>query len=938
MAIRLLSGPGALAAAALLAMAVAPTAHAQVDRPPSPASSQPSPSAPAAAPNRIGGPGPAPGVYDHAVAPMARAVRTTEGISIDGQMDEAAWMTAPAVSDFTQVVPYEGEPITQRTEVRFLYDDGFIYIGGWMWDDGEILRRLARRDTGVGDIDVFAVHLDGYHDHRTAIRIATSPGAGWIHDQFIVGSRGGGPGGGGGFADNSWDPVYDVASTVTDEGWFVEFAVPFSQLRYGNDPVQTWGLQIERKIRRHGEDTTWAFLPRSEPQGVARYGHLEGFEGLQQSRGLEILPYTTARAEYRDIPRSSGADFENPFRSGSDYFANVGADLKYRLGTNFTLDATVNPDFGQVEADPATINLTAFETRVNERRPFFVEGADVFRFGEGGGGGSQLVNTRRIGRAPQGSVPDESEYADIPNQTTILGAARLTGRPDGGWSIGLLEAVSNHAVVPWVDAEGARSESEIEPRTNYFSGRVRRDLNEGSRSFGVIATAVNRDLNTDALREGLHASGYSFGLDGRLEWANRAWAISGALAGSRVSGDSAVIANTQRSSARYFRRIDADHLDYDPLATSLAGWYGTVAAGKQNGAWQGGLTLNATSPGFEVNDFGFQSAADRVNLGLDFGYRMPTTGARFRNFNVSTYGNYNQNFGGEALQKELGINVGATRVSQYGFNFGLGKNFEAFDDRLTRGGPLARSPGGWFTNLNFNTPPQGIVIPRLGFNYSEDDAGGWRKSVNTGLTARFQGIYEVILGASVSQTLSPAQYVTTVSDPGATNTYGNRYVFASIEQTTFDVDLRVNMTFTRGLTFQLYVQPFISSGDYLALKELAAPRSFDFLEYGSDVGEIVRDDDGRYVIDPVGDGADTFTVTDRDFNFRSLIGNAVVRWEWRPGSTMFFVWQHGREERLTSLGFPEGTYGEFELGDASRLFEIQPENTFMIKVNYWLNP
>jgi hypothetical protein len=339
-----------------------------------------------------------------------------------------------------------------------------------------------------------------------------------------------------------------------------------------------------------------------------------------------------------------------------------------------------------------------------------------------------------------------------------------------------------------------------------------------------------------------------------------------------------------------------------------------------------------------VNDLGFQSAADRVDLAWDFGYRMPTTGARFRNFNVGLEGGVTQNFGGETLSKAVGLSVGATRVSQYGFNLRLGKTFEAFDDRLTRGGPLTRSPGGWSTNLSFSTPPQGIVQPRLGINYSEDEAGGWRKSANTGITARFKGIYEVVLGASFSRSLSPAQYVTTVSDPAATGTYGNRYVFASIEQTTFDVDVRVNLTFTRGLTFELYMQPFVSSGDYLALKELAAPRTFDFREYGRDVGKSTREADGRYLIDPVGDGASTFRVSDRDFNFRSLIGNAVVRWEWRPGSTMFLVWQHGREERLTSMGFPEGTYGRFELADASRLFKIQPENTFVIKVNYWLNP
>ena len=878
------------------------------------------------------------GAYDHATAPIARVVRTTESISIDGRMDEPAWMTAPAATDFYQVVPNEGQPITQPTEVRFLYDDDVLYVGGWMWDDGEILARMARRDQGVPDIDIFAIHLDGYHDHRTAVRIATSPGAGWVRDEFIVGARGGGPGTGGS-ADISWDPVYDVASTVTDEGWFVEFAIPFSQLRYGSEPVQTWGLQIERKIRRHGEDVMWAFLPRNEPQGVARYGHLEGFENLRRSRGLEILPYTTARAEYKDIPRSSGANFDNPFRSGRDYFASVGADLKYRLGTNFTLDATVNPDFGQVEADPAVINLTAFETRVNERRPFFVEGADIFRFGEGAGGGSQLVNTRRIGRAPAGSLPNASKYADVPSSTTILGAARVTGRPTGGWSVGVLEAVSDRAVVPWVDASAVRSESEIEPLTNYFAGRIRRDLNQGTNAFGVIATAVNRDLGTDALRGEMHAAGYSAGLDGQLQWANREWAVSGALAGSRVTGDAEAIARTQRSSARYFRRVDAEHLDYDSTATSLSGYFATISGGRQRGSWTGGLTVDATSPGYEVNDFGFQSAADRINYGGDLGYRMPTTGRRFRNFNVSASAGITQNFGRETLGKDTGLSVGATHISQYGFNARVNKGFETFDDRLTRGGPLARAPGGWSANLSFNTPPQGALQPRLGFNYSEDDAGGWRKSVNTGVTMRFRDISELILGGSVSRSRSPAQYVTTVADSRATATYRNRYVFAPIGQTTLDLEVRLNLTFTRRLTLEVYTQPFISSGDYGDLMELAAPRTFDFLRYGYDSGTIIRGVDGRYAIDPVGDGVQTFTISDRDFNVRSLIGNAVLRWEWRPGSTLYLVWQQSRSERPTSVGLPQGTYGNFHFGsDADRLFQIKPENTFMLKVNYWLNP
>jgi hypothetical protein len=880
----------------------------------------------------------APAVYDHGEAPNARAVRISETITIDGRFEEPVWMTAPAVSQLFQSVPDEGAPVTQPTEVRFLYDDDYLYIGGWMWDEGEVLSRLARRDAGLPDVDVFAVHLDGYHDHRTAFRVATSP-SGWIRDEFIVGARGGGPGGGGS-SDLSWDPIYETKATVTEEGWFVEIAIPFSQLRYPEDAVQTWGLQIERKIRRHGEDNVWAFIPRNQPQGVARYGHLEGLQGLRQGKRLEVLPYTTGRAEYRDIPKSPSASFENPFRSGSDYFGNVGADLKYRLGTNFTLDATVNPDFGQVEQDPAEINLSAFETRFDEKRPFFVEGADIFRFGDGGGGpDAQLLYSRRIGRPPQGSVPSQSEYADMPTATTILGATKVTGRTAGGWSMGVLDAVSQREVVPWVDDTGARERTEVEPLTNYFAARLRRDLNQGSRAFGVIATAVNRDLGTEALEERLRGSAYTAGVDGRLEWANRAWALGAKLAGSYVTGSDSAIASTQRSSARYFRRPDADHLDYDPEATSLSGFYGTASVGKQNGTWQGGVGVTATSPGLEVNDLGFQSAADRIDFSGDLQWQQRTTTRHFRSLGVTATAGTSMNFGGETLSKNVGLSFNATHISQNGGNVRFTRNFESWDDRLTRGGPLTLRPGGWSGNVGFNTDSRQAVQTRLGFNYSKDDGGGWRRGGNVNFTLRFKDIYEVALGANLSHSRSPAQYVTTVSDAAAAGTYGNRYVFAAIDQTTFEVTNRIGITFTPDVSFELYMQPFVSSGDYLALKELAAPRTFDFVEYGKDAGTITRGEDGRYLIDPVGNGAKTFSVSDRDFNFQSLIGNAVLRWEWRPGSTLFLVWQQGRSQRLTpGLGDHEGRYGDFRWGDAGDLFGLKPENTFMIKVAYWLNP
>jgi hypothetical protein len=298
------------------------------------------------------------------------------------------------------------------------------------------------------------------------------------------------------------------------------------------------------------------------------------------------------------------------------------------------------------------------------------------------------------------------------------------------------------------------------------------------------------------------------------------------------------------------------------------------------------------------------------------------------------------NFGGEILQKDVGLQLNATHASQHGFNARVSRSFEAWNDRLTRGGPLMVQPGGWFANASVNTNQRKAIHTRLGINYSKNDGGGWRRAGNVGLTMRLSDKYEVILGADLSRSRSPAQYVQTVDDPAATATYGSRYVFAAIDQQTLELEMRVNVTFAPNLTFELYAQPFISSGDYLALKQLAAPRTFDFLLYGEDAGTITRGTDGRYQIDPDGTGTGTFFVSDRDFNFRSLLGNAVLRWEWRPGSTLFLVWQQTRSERLTpGAGDSEGAFGRFDLGpDARDLFRIQPDNIFMIKVSYWLNP
>ncbi len=415
--------------------------------------------------------------YRHELAPTAVATRLLGAITIDGLLDDAIWQRAAPISDFLQTAPLEGQPATERTDVRLLYDDDAIYVGARLHDRSPVTSRLARRDAGLGDSDSFVLLLDSYHDHETAYRFWTNP-SGVKGDAILAGNRRGG-------GDSSWDPVWDLATAVSDSGWVVEMRIPFSQLRFDREDEQVWGIQVERNIHRNQENATFPFTPRLERAGVSRYAHLDGIAGIEPGRRLELLPYAVARGEYVQLDAPAGVAFGNPYRSGADHFGGAGVDLKYRIAPNVTLDAAVNPDFGQVEVDPSVINLTAFETRFSERRPFFVEGADIFSFGEGGPTGSvgrppQMLYSRRIGRAPRGSLPSEAVFSDVPSATTILGAAKVTGRVGDGWSLGVLEAVTASETATYLDVDRQTGKLAVEPAANHFVGRLRRQIRGGA--------------------------------------------------------------------------------------------------------------------------------------------------------------------------------------------------------------------------------------------------------------------------------------------------------------------------------------------------------------------------------------------------------------------------------------------------------------------------
>lgn len=909
------------------------------------------PPLPAQQPDQPQAPGGAATDSAHAAsAPAAQAVRIGGGIRIDGRLDEATWASVPPITRFTQVTPDEGQPSTERTEVRIAYDVDAIYVGAYLHDRGRVMTRLLRRDALAQDSDWLEVSFDAYHDHQTASTFAVNP-AGVRRDQTGVdapeggGGRGGGRGGPPSSGGSEWNPVWEVATAVTDSGWMAEMRIPLSQLRFGRAEVQTWGLQVRRTIARRAEEAMFAFVPRNERGGPARFGHLQGLERLEARDPLEIIPYVSGRADFRRAPRNLAVDFDNPFRSGRDLEAGIGADLQYRLSSNFTLNAAVNPDFGQVEVDPAVINLTDLEIRLQENRPLFVEGADIFRFGESTAlGSAQLLYTRRVGRAPSLGAPPEAAYVDMPASAGILGAAKLTGRTSGGWSLGFLDAVTRRERAPWVDAQNVERAVLVEPLSNYFATRVRRDLNSGGTSFGAVATAVNRRLEGEMQEARLRAAAYAGGIDFRHEWASRRWSATGHFSPSYIRGSEAAMIAAQNSSARYFGRPDADHLSVDSAATSLAGYAANVNVGRRAGAFVGSVELGATSPTYEINDLGFQTTADRLALDLRLGYRRNRPGRVLRSWAVLSGTNPNWNYGGERVSQGAALILNGQLLNYWSGGLILRRQFSTLNDRLTRGGPLARTPAGPGVIFNFSSDFRKPYT--IGGNASlfREEGGASATSAAFDIGLRPAGNWDVRVGPSLLRTRRTPQYVQPVTDATAARTFGRRYVFAELDQTVLSLETRLNVNFTPDLSFELYAQPLIASGDYGTLMELERPRTFDFVRYGIEGGSTISapDGQGRFTIDPDGPGpAPSFRVFDRDFSTRSLRGNAVLRWEWRPGSTLFVVWQQSRAETLTALD-PDSAFrqaGSFDPGrDARELFGLRPDNVFMVKMTWWINP
>lgn len=871
---------------------------------------------------------------EHAAAPTITALHVGRSIAVDGKLNEADWAAAVPGTGFTQTEPIDGGPASEATDVRILYDDDAIYVGARMASaHSKISSRLGRRDTDLSDSDWFIVVFDSYHDHNGGYRFKVNPVG-------VFGDEANG--------DRSWNPVWTVATTQDADGWTAEMRIPFSQLRFSPASEQVWGIQFYREIRATAEKLVYSYSPRSVRGGPSRFGHLVGIQDIKRGKALEVLPYVAGRAELKEIPRAANVSFDNPYRTGRDLSEQIGADIKYRVTSNFTIDATMNPDFGQIEADEQQVNLSANEQFFREQRPFFVEGSNAFRFGTGvggggpggggggggGGGSSQIFYSRRVGRSPQGSVPGVSRYANIPTQSAIVGAAKLTGRTPSGWLIGLSEAVTAREDAPWVDSSAQQFRSQVEPRSNYFAARIKKDLREGQSNVGAILTTVHRGLGDSLLARRLRSSAYVSGLDFGHSFANRTWEVNGSVVGSYVNGSSTVMTSAQRSSVRFYQRPDADYLTVDSAATHLTGWTGALALKKSAGNhWTGEMNASAVSPGYEINDLGFQNNADRITLsgGVNYDQRIP--GKRIRNWGAGLRPEFRTNFGGDVTSRAVRADVDGQLLNFIGGRINLSHEFSSLDDRLTRGGPLAASVPSNNVSINLNGDSRKAYTWNINASERWDESGAWGQSRSFKFGFRPASWWSGEIGPNFSRSRGTAQYVTSISDPLATTTYGRRYIFAGIRQNTLSMQTRLNMTMSPQLGFSFVAEPFIASGEYFGPRELRAARTFEFNEYGVDVGTMhLNDETRRFEVDPDGAGpALPFTIADNSFNTRSMNATANLRWDWRSGSTLFLVWQHRRAN--------PANYGRFNFNrDFHEIFGKRAENTLMFKVNFWLNP
>jgi hypothetical protein len=825
-----------------------------------------------------------PPAMSKASATMATSSKASVAPVLDGNLDDPAWVSAQSIDSFLEYDPNPGVESRFKTDVRVVHDDKYLYVMARMYDPApdSIISLLSRRDVRTQSEQI-KIMIDSYHDRMTGYEFCVNP-AGVKRDFYVSNDNN---------EDPSWDAVWDVATAIDSLGWVAEFRIPFSQMRFPDSPTHTFGFMVVRDVARTGARISWPLYHRERQGYFSQLGDLGGISEIGSPRRLEVAPYVVTKNE----TRASASSFDHP------QSFSAGADIKYGLSSNLTLNATINPDFGQVEADPSVLNLSAFEQFFEERRPFFLEGSGIFRFntacGDIDSGCTGLFYSRRIGRSPQlaGLYGDERS----PTNTTILGASKLTGRLGRGLSVGFLDAVTQR--------EAGAGDQTIEPLSNYIVGRLQQDYRKGQSGIGLMVTGVNRSLDEDT-SPFLRRSAYTGGLDLRHRFFSKNYELRAYVAASQLTGTKEAILSTQRDGVHRYQRPD-DYVDLDPGRTSLFGDAERLSVSK----FGGGITrfqtvLQRFSPGFESNDLGFLSRADEmmVRNWFSLNFNKPALFYQRAAFNFNTMNKWTT----EGLPTTIGVNTNF-HIQAKNFmwtHFGVNYNdfTTTYNDRLARGGPAVRNT----QNVNFwsgieSDSRRKTTVSLWGGGYRDDEGrtkGWW---INPDADFKLGSQLSASVGLNYSSDINDSQWRANFGVSGLDTTH---YTFARLDQKTISMTTRFDYTASPTLSFQFYGSPFVSTGSYSNWRELDDPRAKDyddrfkpFLGHG----------------DPGG------------FNFKEFRSNTVMRWEYRPGSTLFLVWQQGR----SMDGAPEA----FSFGrDLRNVFDTHPNNTFLVKVSYWFNP
>jgi hypothetical protein len=851
-----------------------------------------------------------------------KATKITVAPEINGILDDEAWKSGDWAGDFTQNQPYSGRPATQRTEFKILFDDNNLYVAVKAYDTSpdSIVNRLTRRDEADGDL--VGIILDSFHDLRTGFLFGVSS-AGVKYDHMFTSD--------GQNEDSSWDPNWWVKTSLNKEGWVAEMKIPLSQLRFEKNSADVWGLEIARVLYRKNETSFWQHIPKDAPGMVHLFGELTGLEQIKPRKIFDITPYGVAKAE------TFQADPLNPFiAKGKSSGINGGVDAKIGVTNNMTMDLTINPDFGQVEADPSEVNLTAYETFFKEKRPFFIEGNNITNFnlgiGDGDVGNDNIFYSRRIGRRPEFNVPlSDTEYADIPTSTRILGAVKLTGKSKNGLSLGFIESVTaleRAEIKTYIPSDGTYDKryENVEPLTNYFVGRVQKDFNNGKTILGGIMTSTNRDLDP-SLSDYMHKAAYTGGIDFTQYFKEKNWMINLNAAFSDVTGSKKAIENTQESSARYYQRPDKNYAVLDTNRTSLVGSGGRMEIMKLNGHWNFMSATTWKSPGFELNDIGYLRQADQILSVLWGQYNQFEPKGFYRNYNINSDIYSVWNFGGDNLGKGLEWNANINLKNFWNLWIGGNVNTSSFSTDILRGGPKMILPGGINERIGFTTDNR----KKLMINFYISSSSGFEKSSNNSssgvdITIKPSNYLVITISPGYSKSFSELQYVTQT-------TYGNsdRYIFGSIDRRTVNASFRVNFNLSPDLTLQYWGQPFIATGKYYNYKYITNPLADKYHNrFQAYTHDQISSDPDNYYIDENKDGNNDYSFGRPDFNVQDFLSNLVLRWEYSPGSTVFLVWSQTRGNYNET-----GTMDLFNnLGDLFDSGNNKPHNVFLIKFSY----